>query len=355
MYHTEIMRRIRREGLLHSIVLELTYRCNLDCFFCYNDRNLQGRLLRRADYERLLDDLAEMQVLFVTFTGGEPLLHPDFFAIGQAARERGFVIRVKSGGHCIAGRVARRLKAEVNPFQVQISLHGATAETHERQTRVPGSFEQLLKNIAYMQELDLRPTLISTLTLWNERELEQMYDLAASLGVRLTFQGPVGPRDDGDTEPLQIQPSAKGWDELRRLQRVRRAGGVDGFELSERVEPECAPQESDLYCGVGTESVLVDPYGTVYPCLHLRRAAGNLHESDIQTIWRESKVLPEALALNRRSAARKRDNEQLGVLGTPMFCPGMELRGCGSGCDSGCGSNVNERLQQTGLPNIRLV
>jgi hypothetical protein len=66
-------------------------------------------------------------------------------------------------------------------------------------------------------------------------------------------------------------------------------------------------------------------------------------------------VFAHARELNQQAAARKRDNEQLSVLGTPMFCPGMELRGCGSGCDSGCGPNVNQRLQQTGLPNIRLV
>ena len=79
MYHTEIRRRIRKNGILHSIMLELTYKCNLDCFFCYNDRKLQGHQMRFAHYEKLLDDLVDMQVLFLTFTGGEPLLNPDFF------------------------------------------------------------------------------------------------------------------------------------------------------------------------------------------------------------------------------------------------------------------------------------
>ena len=42
MYHTILRKRIRDKGLLHSAMLELTYRCNLDCFFCYNDKDATG-------------------------------------------------------------------------------------------------------------------------------------------------------------------------------------------------------------------------------------------------------------------------------------------------------------------------
>ena len=356
MYHTEIKRRIRENGILHSVMLELTYKCNLNCFFCYNDRSLQGRQMQLTDYEKLLDDLASMQVLFVTLTGGEPLVHPDFFDIGRAARQRGFVIRIKSGGHCIAGRVARRLKTDINPFQVQISLHGATAETHEKQTRVAGSFNQLIRNIRYMQELELRPVFISTLTLWNEHEIEAMYELADSLDVRLTFQGPVGPKDDGDTEPLKIQPTANAWDELRQVQRFRHLSGVETNEVYEAPAEKDTGEVADLYCGLGTDEVMIDPFGTVYPCMHVRRSAGNLHDIDIKSIWSGSSVFPEALQLNRDAARRKQQNNDLSILDTPMYCPGLELRGCGSACNSGgCGSNVNQVLQKGVLPDIRMV
>ena len=47
---------------------------------------------------------------------------------------------------------------------------------------------------------------VNTPTAWNEHEIEGMFALCDSLGVPLRFQGPVAPRDDGDTEPLAFSP-----------------------------------------------------------------------------------------------------------------------------------------------------
>ena len=65
------------------MLLELTYRCNLDCFFCYNDTGLQGRAALAEQYRRLFEDLRDLRPLNLTLTGGEPLAHPEFFALGR--------------------------------------------------------------------------------------------------------------------------------------------------------------------------------------------------------------------------------------------------------------------------------
>ena len=46
------------QNILFSALVELTYRCNLDCFFCYNDLGLEGRPLDDAQYFQLFEDLA---------------------------------------------------------------------------------------------------------------------------------------------------------------------------------------------------------------------------------------------------------------------------------------------------------
>ena len=167
-----------------------------------------------------------MQVLNLVLTGGEPLAHPDFLRLGRRARELGFVLRIKSNGHALRGALARRIKEEIDPFVVELSLHGARAETHERQTRVPGSFERLLANIREMLALGFRLKLNSTLTAWNEGEIEEMHALADALGVRLNIGSEVSPRDDGDRNPLAISASPEGLRRLFELQlaRARRTG-----------------------------------------------------------------------------------------------------------------------------------
>ena len=90
MYKDRILRRVRERRLLHSVSLELTFQCNLHCYYCYNDRLKTGNMLSLDQYRVLLRDLAEMQTLFLMLTGGEPMLHPDFFEIGKLAQELGF-------------------------------------------------------------------------------------------------------------------------------------------------------------------------------------------------------------------------------------------------------------------------
>jgi hypothetical protein len=99
MYRDSILRKVRSGRLLHDVTLELTYQCNLDCFFCYNDRAKTGRPLSLEQYRTLLEDLARMQTLFLMLTGGEPMIHPHFFEIGRMTKELGFVVRVRTNGH----------------------------------------------------------------------------------------------------------------------------------------------------------------------------------------------------------------------------------------------------------------
>ena len=177
MYQQVILPKVRQQRMLHDVSLELTYDCNLDCFYCYNDRDKPGQRLSLTQYRVLLQELADMQTLYLMLTGGEPMLHPHFFEIGNLARELGFVTRVRTNGHSLGQRNVERLLREVDPYVVEISLHGASAETHDRQTRVPGSFERLVRNIGHATTAGLRCNAVSTPTAWNEHEIDDMFAL----------------------------------------------------------------------------------------------------------------------------------------------------------------------------------
>ena len=140
-----IKNQIESQRILYEVSIELTYKCNLDCFFCYNDRNKTGKPMALKDYDVLLRELARMQTMNIMLTGGEPMIHPDFFQIGALTKDLGFVTRIRTNGHSLSEKISNRLKQEVDPFQVEVSLHGATPEVHDRQTRIPGSFRRLVK------------------------------------------------------------------------------------------------------------------------------------------------------------------------------------------------------------------
>ena len=103
MSYSDTVKRTWNANRLMSVLLELTYACNLDCTFCYNDLSVGGQRLSLAQYHELLDDLASLGVLNLSLTGGEPLAHPRFFEIAGHAKSLGFVIRLKTNGHAVKG------------------------------------------------------------------------------------------------------------------------------------------------------------------------------------------------------------------------------------------------------------
>jgi AdoMet-dependent heme synthase len=306
------------DNVLFSALVELTYRCNLDCFFCYNDLSLAGKPMSVSDYTRLFEELVSLSCLHLTLTGGEPLSHPDFFAIAAQARELGFATRIKSNGHALRGDTARRLKEEIDPFVVEVSLHGARPETHDRQTRVPGSFARLLANLEEMKVLGLRFKINSTLTRWNESEIDGMFALAERLDAPLTVDPELTPRDDGDRTPLQIAATREG---LRKLHHARTRGRLSEGDVVRQGDAELPALDSAKHCGAGSSGIAVDPFGNVYPCVQWRRAVGNLHQSSLREIWRGNGKLDEIRRLTTEVKASVNDKGKLGKF--LNFCPGI--------------------------------
>lgn len=332
MSFERILRRTWSENRLFSVLLELTYRCNLDCYFCYNDLGLRGRPLALQQYFALFAGLRELEVLHLTLSGGEPLAHPDFLRLGARARELGFVVRIKSNGHALHGAMARRIRDEIDPFLIEVSLHGASAPVHDRQTRVAGSFDRLLANLEELRRLGLRVKLNSTLTAWNEHETEAMFELADRLDLPLQVDPEVTQRDDGDRSPLSITASRDGVRRLFALlaERSRAAATETRHASPRRASPPhpparqaddgLAPAGAEKHCGAGSSGIAIDPLGNVYPCVQWRRPVGNLHEQSIGEIWATSPALRQVRAL---TAAAKGVVDGAGPAGALLaFCPG---------------------------------
>ncbi len=79
-----------------------------------------------------------------------------------------------------------------------------------------------------------------------------------------------------------------------------------------------------MNCGAGTSNLVVDPFGSVLPCVEWRRPLGSLHEQTIQEIWATSPQLKAVRAANRD--ARVARDKAFAKHGAVSFCPGLAER-----------------------------
>ncbi|MCB8881060.1 radical SAM protein [Acidisoma cellulosilytica] len=98
----------RYNPLLAQVVV--TRRCNLACGYCNEYDNFSPPVPLPALLERV-NLLADLKTASITFTGGEPLLHPQLDEVVAAARARGMIVTMITNGFKLTADWIRRLNA----------------------------------------------------------------------------------------------------------------------------------------------------------------------------------------------------------------------------------------------------
>jgi radical SAM protein with 4Fe4S-binding SPASM domain len=267
-----------------TALFELTFVCNHACSFCYNCPTGQKEMTT-AEVIGALRKLADFNILYLTLTGGEPLVRKDFFEIATAARGMGFALRIYTNGYLIDEAMAKRIKEIANPVEIEISIHGARPETHEKLTCVPGSLQRVIDAARFLHAQGIKVNLKCPITRDNQEEVLDMYRLAREIGVYIIFDPVITPRDDGDKDPLALMAT----DDF--LARYWTDDAYSGARRQDVPTPRC-DSDNEAVCGTGRTSLAIDPYGNIYPCVQWRRKAGNIKEvASLKDMWRTSPVL----------------------------------------------------------------
>jgi len=295
--------------------LELTYRCNWRCVFCYNPRHHDRRGLSGAEWLAVLDGLRALGTLYVALTGGEPLTHPEFLAVARGVRERAFALRILTNGALVTEPLADEIAA-LHPLAVELSLHGATAATHDRATATPGSFDAMTRGLDRLLARKVGVVLKTPLTHLNEAEMEGMRRIAEERGVPWRVDPVLTPRDDGDAGPLAYRASPEAVSRM-----FRELAALGQLPLEQRAE-------GGTNCGLGRTTIAVDPEGNVFPCLQWRRAPlGNVRETPLPSMWAGSTE-----RLFAASVARSANDTLVaagGAVSSFPFCPALALQRTG--------------------------
>ena len=289
-----------------SCQIEITYRCNHLCTFCYNSPTGEREMTTDQIFEALRK-VSEMGVMYVTLTGGEALCHKDFFKIAWEVRRLGMALRIYSNGYLLADKKMVRRVKELNPMEVEISVHGAHAASHEALTRIRGSFARTVQGIENLTEAGIKVNMKCPITRLNQHELFEIRDLGERYGLRVTFDAVITPKDDGNLDPLALRPDdgfiEKYWSEwYPQLHRGRQPPRAN----------HCAA-DGEANCGSARGGFTLDPYGNILPCVAFRRKAGNILQVEkLEELWFTSPVLNEVrdLTVKARQTLDKHENGQ---------------------------------------------
>ena len=139
---------------LSSFQIELTSKCNERCVHCYIPHKFKLYNITDELYYSTLEQLSKMNVLSVTLSGGEPMMHPHFKEFLRAAKKYDFYVNILSNLTLLDDETIQIMK-EGNVSSVQVSLYSMIPEHHDAITKLPGSFEKTKASILKLVENDL--------------------------------------------------------------------------------------------------------------------------------------------------------------------------------------------------------
>lgn len=165
------------------VIWNLIRRCNLSCKHCYTtsaDIDFPGELTT-PDIYTVMDDLKEFKVPVLILSGGEPLLHPDIFAISRRARDMGFYVALSSNGTRITADTIAEI-VDINYQYIGISLDGMEA-AHDAFRRVKGSFAEAMRGVYLCLDKGIKVGIRFTLTQGNYQDFPALLQLMDNLDI----------------------------------------------------------------------------------------------------------------------------------------------------------------------------
>jgi MoaA/NifB/PqqE/SkfB family radical SAM enzyme len=263
----------------------LTNACPQKCEYCYN-KNRTGQVMDKETIKKVIRDLKEMGVVWLGFTGGEPLLNKAIVEITESISEH-CAVKLFTTGCTLTKSLASDLKS-AGLYSVCVSLDHYLEREHDRSRRYRGAFKEALKAVDIFREvggIHVGVSAVFSRDMIRSDQVEEFLNFLTSLGVHEAWVSEVKPSIEAfwDDNLLIAEQDRR---KLMKIQDSHNRSGQIAVNYLGHFEGK-----EHFGCNAGFKMVYIDAFGEVSPCVFTPMTFGNVQNSQLQDIFREMKVL----------------------------------------------------------------
>ena len=285
------------------IAWQINSACNLGCLHCCEEAG--HSMPDEMTKEQALDfcrQISELNIPYMAISGGEPLLCPHIFDVCEFIRDNNISLKIETNGEFIDEKVARKF-SQLKLRSVQISLDGATPETHER-LRLTGDWEKSISACKYLVEYGVNTEIVFVPTKFNLHDIGDVIDLAYSMGAYGFYTGKI----------MRIGRAAKNWDILCSSEKEyekffdvlqEKTAAYEG-KMKVYYYPYDVIEELKYRLECPSASLLVVPNGKVKLIGPLPFICGDLKKQGLKQVWENYKKAwrnPEVIEFTKKVIA----------------------------------------------------
>lgn len=307
-----------RPSAPYRMDLALTYRCNNDCSHCYNVSTRDDPELTTAEWKQIIDQLWQIGIPHILFTGGEATLRNDLPELIAHAESNGQITGLNTNGRRMSDPKFVQALVNAGLDHVQITLESHNPAIHDSMMRRKGAWQQTVQGIRNALNAQLFVMTNTTMLRENAPYLDETLNFLAELGVPTIGLNALIYAGRGETVGTGLHES-----ELPALLHLaQEKTQTHGQRLIWYTPTEYCkfdPTQHNLGikgCTAALYNMCVEPDGGVIPCQSYYRQVGNLRTQNWHEIWEH----PLCVALRERHY----------IQGKCLDC--ALLPECGGGC-----------------------
>ena len=274
------------------LLFELTYRCPLQCAFCYNPVDFAQTTdeLATADWLRVLREARELGAVQLGLSGGEPLMRADVEEIAAEARRLGFYTNLITSG---VGLTQERLRAFKNAGldHIQLSFQDSTRELNDFLSNTR-TFELKQRCADWIRASGYPMVLNCVIHRLNIEHLDAIIEMAARIGVEYLELANTQYYSWAHLNREQLLPSRAQLDRAFEITQAWRERLGDKMRILYVVPDYYETRPKRCMNGWGSTFLAVTPDGTALPCHTAKMLPGlsfpNVRERSVAQIWFES-------------------------------------------------------------------
>lgn len=263
-----------------SLLAELTHRCPLACPYCSNPIELERKAheLDTKTWKRALDEAAEMGVLQVHFSGGEPMARSDLMDLIAHAQKLNLYTNLITSGVLINDTTIKALN-DSGLDHVQLSFQDTDADHADRLSGYTNVQSRKLNAARLIAQVGIPLTFNFVLQRNNISRMPEMFSLAHSLGAQRIemahtqyYGWALKNRSSLLPSPEQLKEADRYVEEERQRDRL----------IIDYVTPDYyADRPKPCMGGWGQRFINISPSGRILPC-HAAETIPNLEFENIK-------------------------------------------------------------------------
>jgi pyrroloquinoline quinone biosynthesis protein E len=274
----------------YTLVAELTHRCPLACPYCSNPRELVGASneMSTDEWLRVIDEAAQLGVMQMHLSGGEPLARKDLEAIAARGRARDLYVNLVTSGIPLERGRLERLGSSID--HVQLSVQDATPASSDRIAGL-ASWDAKMRVASWVKHLGLPLTLNVVLHRANLDHVDAIVAMAERVGADRLELANVQMVTWALENAHSLLPTRAQLDHARTVANAARERLAGRVEVVFVLPDWHADRPRACMDGWGRRFVVVAPDGTVLPC-HAARTLplrfDSVRGGSLSRIWRDS-------------------------------------------------------------------